>query len=243
MQHQNRAWVFTHLKTLHAVWKTQFVATLTSGREVDSHRVTIKIDHMAMMIMNKLQDIYINADLYLRPRTDGFITADMVVHPALANIADDKRTLNEAYRKLETQRQEGFRAAIKQVLDMRVAATSTAAGLQEAFMAAPNLLVNREFAHKSLQPEIEEPLTREVEPWVCELSGAEVERFGFVAYRLVYKENEEEWKKYLEKMRDGLGSGWEGVVGANGVRSKARLHWVDGSKEGIAEGDVEGARQ
>ncbi len=187
--------------------------------------------------------MYLDADLYLIPRMDGFITADGIVPGAHADVAYDKRMLNEAYRKTEMQRQEEFSVAIRQVLDASVAESIAAFGNQRWFNPMLVFPAFREFAHKSLQPEIENPRTIEMEPWVDELRDAEVERFGFVAYRLAYGENEQEWKEYLKKVNDGLSSVWEGVVGADEIRGKATLHWVYGSNEGITEGDMDGARQ
>lgn len=62
-------------------------------------------------------------------------------------------------------------------------------------------------------------------------------RFGFVVYGFSYEESDTEWKTSPEKLNEGLGSGWEDVVGSEKVRGKATLHWIDGREKDIAEED------
>jgi hypothetical protein len=94
-----------------------------------------------------------------------------------------------------------------------------------------------------LQSELENPLEMGMEPWVRELMDEKVERFGFVIYRLSYEGSDEEWKDFLGKLEDGLGSGWEDIIGADNIRGKAMLHWIDGREKGITEGDLVAARK
>jgi hypothetical protein len=82
-----------------------------------------------------------------------------------------------------------------------------------------------------------------MEPWVKDQTDEKVERFGFTIYRLSYKKSDEEWEMFLGKLKDELESGWEGVIGAEKIRGKARLHWVDGRDRGIPEGNLEAARK
>ncbi|OBT91043.1 hypothetical protein VE02_00134 [Pseudogymnoascus sp. 03VT05] len=111
------------------------------------------------------------------------------------------------------------------------------------FMKAPMAITHREFGHKHLQPQFEAPLALEAEGWVRELGKDEMETFGFVAYRVSYKESDDNWAEFLGKVEQGVELGWEGVVGAEGAKRKAMLHWVDGQAVGIAEGDLEGVQR
>jgi hypothetical protein len=63
-------------------------------------------------------------------------------------------------------------------------------------------------------------------------------RSGFVVYRFSYEEIDTEWKALLEKLNEGLESGWEDVVGSEKIRGKATLPWIDGREKDIAEEDL-----
>ncbi|KAH8749184.1 hypothetical protein F5882DRAFT_421602 [Hyaloscypha sp. PMI_1271] len=67
-------------------------------------------------------------------------------------------------------------------------------------------------------------------------------RCGFVVYRFSYEEIDTEWNALLEKLNEGLGSGWEDVIGSERIRGKASLHRIDGREKGIAEEDLGTAR-
>ncbi|KAE8447341.1 hypothetical protein EG329_010899 [Mollisiaceae sp. DMI_Dod_QoI] len=242
MQDQSRSWLYTHLKTLQKVWKDRFVAVMASGRQVSATHGTIRIDHYAMMVLNKIQDIYLDGDIYVRQRTEGFITADRRIDPRLSQIEAPKAQLNAAYAGIFAEMEGKMRGVLKQVLDARIAERHRVMPMQD-FMEAPNLVVDREFCHKSLSYEIDSPGERKVEGWVSELMDEKVERFGFVIYRLCYGQSEEEWEDFQKKIEDGINNAWDGIMGADKIKSKATLHWIDGREEKISEGDMDGARK
>lgn len=68
-------------------------------------------------------------------------------------------------------------------------------------------------------------------------------RWGFVAYRLWYGHSDEQWAAFLGKFGADVRNWGAGVAGAEAVRGKMEIRWVDGRDCGIAEGDVEGARK
>jgi hypothetical protein len=68
-------------------------------------------------------------------------------------------------------------------------------------------------------------------------------RWGFVAYRLWYGHSDEQWAMFLRRFEADVNSWGEGVAGAEAVKEKMEIRWVDGRECGIAEGDVEGARK
>ena len=244
MESQARAWVFRRLLVLYTIWKTHFLEVLQSGRPINETQTTVRIDHQAMLILNALLDLYLDADIAIRGRTDGFNFAHGV----------DRRLLNGDKPEISPKRLNGIYAGIeaKRVADMRSvlkAAVKEHKRAYEAetkvpdFMKAPMAITHREFGHKRLQPQFEAPLKLEAEGWVRELGGDEVEGFGFVAYRVSYKESEDDWAEFLGKVEQGVELGWEGVVGAEGMKKKATLQWVDGQAVGIAEGDLEGVQR
>ncbi|KFZ00856.1 hypothetical protein V501_10417 [Pseudogymnoascus sp. VKM F-4519 (FW-2642)] len=244
MESQARAWVFGRLLALHTIWKTHFLEVLQSGHSINETQTTVRIDHHAMLILNTLLDLYIDADIAIHSRTDGFVFAHGV----------DSRLVNGDKPETSPKRLNGIYAGIerKRVADMRSvlkAAVKEHKRAYEAetkvpgFMKAPMAITHREFGHKHLQPQFEAPLVLEAEGWVRELGREEVEGFGFVAYRVSYGESDHKWAEFLGKVEKGVELGWEGVVGAEGMKRKAMLHWVDGQAVGIAEGDLEGVQR
>ncbi|KUJ08973.1 uncharacterized protein LY89DRAFT_676349 [Mollisia scopiformis] len=237
-----KSWLYTHLKTLQKVWKDRFIAVMQSGRQISETHGTIRIDHYAMMVLNKIQDIYLDADIYVRQRTEGFITADRRIDPRLAQIEAPKAQLNAAYAGIFAEMEGKMRGMMKQMMDARIAERHRVMPTPD-FLEAPSLVTDREFVHKGLSYEIDAPLERKVEGWVRERMEDKVEEFGFVVYRLSYSGSEDEWSKAVKMIEDGINSGWEGIKDADKIKGKARLHWIDGREEMIAEGNMDGARK
>lgn len=162
---------------------------------------------------------------------------------ALANINGPDEDLVRAYTKLETKRISAAEAIIKEIYDGRVLALAQSPLANSAwFMKEPEELTNREFAYKDCFNEINNPKSLQRETWVTKLANPNVGRFGFVVYRLSYSEDEEAWNTFKTVFMNGLTSGWQGVIGAPGIRGKEQLYWIDGRAEKIPEGDVEAAR-
>jgi hypothetical protein len=212
-----------------------------SGPVIDATQAIIIIDRYAMMIMTKICDMYVQADLYIHERTDGFIKLGHY-HPSFAAVDAPKAELDGVYAAIEDQRVSAVRAKMQKVFDDRVAQRHRVMPFPD-FIEPRCLLVDREWTHKKLQSELENPLEMGMEPWVRELMDEKVERFGFVIYRLSYEGSDEEWKDFLGKLEDGLGSGWEDIIGADNIRGKAMMHWIDGREKDITEGDLVAARK
>lgn len=242
MEQQSRAWTLGHLKTLHAVFKTRFIDTFQSGRVLSSSQTTVKIDHYDMMILHKIQELQFDADVYIRRRFDGWVTAHRTIHPLMGNLGAPKAELDTVYAGIEKSRMQAVRTAFEAVAAERTR-LRRAEGPTPDFLEAPSLRMDREFAHKELQKEIEEPPAMGMEEWVRLQSDEKVERFGFVVYRLAYQETDQEWDIFKWKLETGLESGLAGLVGADGIKAKATLHWVDGRKHKIAEDDIAAARR
>jgi len=195
-----------------------------------------------MMILNKLQDSYSHADLFLRARTDGFIFRTSGVDPAMLDLNAPKESLNAIYAKIENDRAKGWYDALQKTVNHRVAVRKASEPVP-SFMVQQMLVMDREFAHKGLQPEIENPLPVSAAGWISDLSKPEIQKFGFVIYRLGYEYKEGEWEDVMSKINAQVAKGWGGVVGFEDVGAKVELEWVDGWECGIEEGDFDAARK
>ncbi|KFY56833.1 hypothetical protein V496_06624 [Pseudogymnoascus sp. VKM F-4515 (FW-2607)] len=244
MESQARAWAFRRLLALHTVWKAHFMDVLQSGHSINDTQTTVRIDHHAMLILNTLLDLYLDADISIRARTDGFFFAHGVDKRLVGGDTTEKsrKQLNGVYAGIEAKRVADMRSVVQ-------AAVNEHKRMHEAtrkvpgFMKAPMAVTHREFGYKQVQPQFEAPLPLEAEGWVRELGTDEVETFGFVAYRVSYEESDDKWAEFLTKVEQGVELGWDGVVGAESTKRKAMLHWVDGQAVGIAEGDLEGVQR
>ncbi|KAF4611369.1 hypothetical protein G7Y89_g15644 [Cudoniella acicularis] len=242
MEKQSRSFLLTHLLTLQTIWKTQLMNALQGGRQINATQTTIKIDHVALMVLNKIQDLYFSVDTLVRGRTDGFMFV-YGVDPRFAGSLDGPQAeLNALYESIERKRMVDIKNAFDKVIADR-GNQRRALGPMPAFTEPVSLLVDREFSHKNLQPEVENPPVFETESWVQDLAKSSVESFGFVVYRLDYEETDDEWETSKRKIERAIESGWEGVVGAEQVKHKAKLHWIDGSENAISEGDLDACRQ
>lgn len=244
MEHQARAWVFKRLLSLHTTWKTYFMDVMQSVQETNDTQMTVKIDHQAMMVINKILDLYVEADLGVRIRTDGFHMA-LGVDRRLAGAvtaAKPSLELNEIYRKMEKARVTRLRGFLKTAV-AQIEAEARRSNSTPWFMKPVTRMTSREFAHKKCQNEFENPLPLKMESWVQDINDGSTERFGFVVYRVSYAQSNEQWIKFLGQLEGGLNGGWVGIVDSNGARKKATLEWIDGREYGVAEGDLDGVRR
>jgi hypothetical protein len=244
MERQARAWTFKRLLVLHTIWKTRFMNVMQSGLPINDTQTTVRIDHYAMLILNSILDLYLEADIRIRARTDGFSFVNGIHKLLIGAITMEKspKQLNAIFAGMEEKREKDMRAIVDAAAKERKKQYEAATAVPK-FMKAPMEVTHHELAHKQLQPEIEAPLALEAEMWVRELGKEGGENFGFVAYRVSYGESEEEWAAFLDKTQEGVERGWEGVIEAANVKGRATLEWVDGRAEGISEGDLEAVRR
>jgi hypothetical protein len=241
MSSQARSYLLTHLLVLQTHWKARLLEKMANGRQINATQSTILVDRLAILVLNKIQDLYLSTELLVRPRTDGFLMA-YGVDSRFQSIDSPPSQLNAIYAQLEEQRMNHMKSAFNAVLNQRV--RDRRAGLPTPdFLEALSMVIDREFAHKHTQPEIENPPKFGMEPWVKSLGSETMyPKFGFLIYRLSYSENDEEWSAMKHMVTKWIENGWEGVVGSESVKNKVVLRWMDGRKVKIEEGDLEGAR-
>lgn len=241
MEHQARAWAFKRLLSLHTIWKADFLEVMQSGTPINDTQTTIKIDHWGLMVLNKILDLYVEADICIRSQTAGF---HMIhgIDRRLVDATTGKKTpkqLNKIFGQIENARVASLRKFLKLALAQRQAQKEA----MPPFMQPVRLMSDREFAHKGCQPEFENPLPLKMEPWLSDGLDSTTGKFGFVIYRISYSESNEDWIRFLMKLEEGLNSGWEGIVGAEDRKKKATLEWVDGRQHNIPEGDIDAVRK
>lgn len=161
---------------------------------------------------------------------------DEVVHQRMANLVRHELTHDQ-----EMQRSADA-----------IAAAGNVGAFSGENAVAPVRAVRRAYAQarRELRGEAE-PVREEL--WIAALrrslearpdGGAPMHtKWGFVAYRLWYGHSDEQWATFLRKFDADVNNWGAGVAGAEAVRDKLEIRWVDGRDHGIAEGDVEGARK
>lgn len=217
---------------------------MQSGRELNETQVTVKIDHEAVMVINKILDLYVEADVGVRIRTDGFHMAHGIDRRLVGAVSGAKPSsqLNQIYGKMEKERVATMRALLKTAIAQGEAEMRRRAPMPW-FMKSVSQVTTREFTHKKYQTEFENPLPLKAESWVQDVTDDCTERFGFVVYRITYAQTNEQWIEFLALLEEGLNSGWVGMVDANGAKKKATLEWINGSAHGISEGDLDAVRK
>jgi hypothetical protein len=73
--------------------------------------------------------------------------------------------------------------------------------------------------------------------------GPSNQDWGFVAYRLSYKESGEEWEQFLTKLNADFKCSVECIDASDDIRKKAGLQWLDGKDLGIPENNVAAAKR
>ena len=244
VEKQARGWALKRLLTLHTIWKTDFMDVMQSGRQLNDTQITVKIDHRSMMVINKILDLFVEADLAIRVRTDGFHMPHGIDRRLVGAVSGEKSSvqLNKIYSKMEKRRIAGQRVLLRMVI-RKGEAEFRRSNPAPSFMRPVSQMTSREFAHKKCQPEFENPPPLKAESWVKDVNSDSALRFGFVIYRISYTEPNDKWIEFLAKLEKGLNSSWDGMVDAEFAQKKATLEWIDGSAYNIAEGDLNGVRE
>jgi hypothetical protein len=196
------------------------------------------------MILNKLLDLYVDAEIFIRCRIDGFSMINGIDYRLVGAITLEKTEaeLNAIYAGIENKRMADLKGMLASVQAARTAARLAAEPMPD-FLEAPGVTFDREFSMRSLMKQMDAPLPLGVEGWVQDLADEKWDSFGFVVYRNTYGQSEVEWKTFMETSEAALNSGWEGVVDPENVKRKAMLHWIDGNKEGIPEDNTDAVRK
>ena len=220
------------------------IRVMQSGHQINATQGTIRIDHWAMMILNKLLDLYVDVEIFIRFRTDGFSLIKGIHQDLIGAITleKDEAELNAIFAGMEITRVSHLRAVLATVQADRTIARRAAEPLPD-FLEAPSVTFDREFSVRSVMVEMDNPQPLSIEAWVQDLADSKLETFGFVVYRNSYLQIESEWKNFMENLDACLSSGWEGMLDPANVKRKAMLYWVDGENEGIPEDDVKAVRK
>lgn len=67
--------------------------------------------------------------------------------------------------------------------------------------------------------------------------------WGFVAYRLSYKETDEEWAIFVKMFEEDAAQWSDGIPGSEDIKHTAKIQWLDGNDFDIAEGDTAAAKK
>ncbi|KAJ5826914.1 Major facilitator superfamily domain general substrate transporter [Penicillium robsamsonii] len=94
-----------------------------------------------------------------------------------------------------------------------------------------------------------EPVPRE--PWIAATASniesgkkkGKKEKYGLAVYRLTYGQTESEWTGFVRKVEAHVSNWGKGQTGSILVKEHLKLHWLDGEKLGISEGDVDAAKE
>jgi hypothetical protein len=68
-------------------------------------------------------------------------------------------------------------------------------------------------------------------------------RWGFVCYRLTYRQNDVEWAEFKEKLEADIFKTGNWIQGYDSIADMAGLEYIDGRDVGIAEGDIDAAKR
>ncbi|KAJ5493965.1 Major facilitator superfamily domain general substrate transporter [Penicillium fimorum] len=94
-----------------------------------------------------------------------------------------------------------------------------------------------------------EPVPRE--PWIAvtaskiksgKKNGKE-EKYGLAVYRLTYGQTDSEWTEFVRKVKAHVSNWGKGQTGSIFIKEDLKLHWLDGKELGIAEGDIDAAKE
>ncbi|KAM0438622.1 hypothetical protein ACHAPT_001374 [Fusarium lateritium] len=88
------------------------------------------------------------------------------------------------------------------------------------------------------------PQPPDLDPWIeFAIRSQSYIYLGFVAYRLCHKHDSQVWDDFMTKFESDISDWGRDKTGVDEVRQLCKIHWVDGQENGIADGDIEAARE
>ncbi|KAG0155022.1 hypothetical protein PDIDSM_595 [Penicillium digitatum] len=62
-------------------------------------------------------------------------------------------------------------------------------------------------------------------------------------YRLTYGQTDSEWTEFVDKVEAHVSDWDKGHAGSSAIKENLTLYWLDGTKLGISEGDVDASKE
>ncbi|KAL5341083.1 hypothetical protein BJX70DRAFT_396139 [Aspergillus crustosus] len=97
---------------------------------------------------------------------------------------------------------------------------------------------------KEIRGDPVEPVPKE--PWISadlkRLEDPAARGYGFVIYRLIYGQSDDEWTAFRQKVEAHISDWGRGQTGSALTKPHLKLHWRDGKDLGIPEDDPEAAK-
>lgn len=87
------------------------------------------------------------------------------------------------------------------------------------------------------------PQPPEVDRWIEYTRLQKNFGLGFVAYRLCHDYEPATWDLFKRTFEADVADWGRGKVDINDIRRACKIHWIDGLENGIADGDIEGAKK
>jgi hypothetical protein len=112
-------------------------------------------------------------------------------------------------------------------------------------------ILSQKEAQEDLRREYAGHFTRPLaaEEWILQLKRQMdqpeygFDKWGFVMYRITYKQSDEEWEDFMQKLKADIDDWEDGIKGGDLIRASAQLKWINGREVGIVEGDYEAAKR
>lgn len=179
-------------------------------------------------------DIMIDADIYIGVHPMGLmlprpINAQGDVAVALEQGFEDlmapKATLDAVFARYENERISKKKRELQDIINQKERERANINVPFPEFMRAPTAMLDRQIAFVTLRGRNNDPGKWRAEPWVVRLEDPNTEKFGYVIYRLSYDQTDEEWAAFLEQLKQGIGSVWDGVTvsALPGIKTKGQI--------------------
>ncbi|KAF2795788.1 hypothetical protein K505DRAFT_272672 [Melanomma pulvis-pyrius CBS 109.77] len=242
MSNRAHRWVIERADEIQIEAKTQYETVLsTTGNDVEAIKAAGQTFYRHAHFLN---DVVKRADVLLNLPMQGYEGHNV----ATTEVQDLSLTVREdAYNKLVDAESTGNSEILKRLEIGNQSMQDMNALLKYFDESRKNIVTARKWFRGEagklgdehwitiLKSRINYTLRRGGDP--------EQQKWGFVCYRLTYKQSPEEWAQIKEKIEDETARSGQWVQGADDVRNARWLQWIDGQELGIAEGDIQAAKR
>ncbi|KAK7427774.1 hypothetical protein QQZ08_005712 [Neonectria magnoliae] len=233
-------------------------------QELEDHQPEVPGPHdeRQWALTNKLHDLLENgshADYAITLPMDGYNGGTLAVQDRVPLNARDRRGFREepiTWNAHTNRRKLDYSGRLRH-LSLHEMYKDTAAQFRSGPLSPPRVVNNplnvvctarSQFTAQAMaRQELRgEPKTPGMNLWlkkVKEECGNPEFEWGYVIYQLSYEHSDEQWAEFKTKFEADIANWDQGITDIDDVRSMCKVHWLEGKKLGIEDGDVEAAKK
>ncbi|KAI0476526.1 hypothetical protein GGR56DRAFT_666094 [Xylariaceae sp. FL0804] len=233
MVNRSHGWVMDHVQHMKSLVLEQLEVFAASGGSMEAVP-----GGELFSLYDKWQDLgelSAMADNCIFMPMDGYDGSELPPQPEYKFRTQPLRVAVDLTQRIEDYHQRRGHLLMKAQVDDAVARVGSPPSSQrEEITKVPR---QQEAAQLLVRAELRgEPVGYEKEPWVTMVRSTE--EWGFVVYRTCHSCSDDDWASFREKFDADQADWGAELAGAEALRGRSKLHWLDARDLGVDDGDL-----